>query len=811
MSQGAFNTKNLTTLNTARRINSTRLKHQGIVRLSRRSASTRMRVALNTEDLPTFHTVHQPFNINGLSPLCILRPSRRSVNTKTRVAVNTQNGCIHDSAIHPLTCKDRNFKGIAKQNRDESPRVDVKITRSLPTLDEPAAPRLNRLLSPMYVCQRPQSMSSHLPELAACTTEDSNLEDADADPLVSTNYGTFLRRSPTSLPSWDAEPNAPSWTYLRMPKDESTRATSWHLPARSDEHIPTQRDNWSSRSHPDVDGQSGTFVIYSPRDGVPETPVNSFTINDLTCLRANLRTGGCLVSVHKPAEATLWLENHWDSSLLTSIRNSGCGGPFACMLSPEKPALAIFASYRDPKFLNVAQSLAESSGFPVVIRPAIDNPASTLLTPETGPPKMSVNSGGIVGNNNQSGRDVNENAALPEGGHISRQPGIDGSGKDDDVDGARSSEHIVNAAGKPKASRSGVTSNIDGSEGRSAANDSVGGPSWVDEKWESPLHRTRVELELKLNTIYTYTISVSYTFKPEVISLIDLKIETRPRETQVDRSYANIGFVAHRKKSIIERQFLHRGYDLPDRLFQRGQHRQNQRGISGALGFSQGSPLATATLSYNRSDTATLRATDSKVMPKCRVDYEIGDRWNKANKSYSSYNIAYQTQNIRLDDERSEYRPLEVKVGMGINLDPAASVLTIEIRGLTCHRFKGSEKPLPQMSFVNRNQVLIWVSDPTSKSCIRGIVVLMSSYLENIRTEEKLSIYEQEEIELGTESLPKEGGFNRSVCIPPSSTTFDNLTTKNVFGQNLLRSPSAINALGAFFCNDINFTNNCAH
>ncbi|KAJ7320996.1 hypothetical protein DFH08DRAFT_385110 [Mycena albidolilacea] len=31
----------------------------------------------------------------------------------------------------------------------------------------------------------------------------------------------------------------------------------------------------------------------------------------------------------------------------------------------------------------------------------------------------------------------------------------------------------------------------------------------------------------------------------------------------------------------------------------------------------------------------------------------------------------------------------------------------------------------------------------------------MSSYLENIRTEEKLSIYEQEEIELGTESLPK--------------------------------------------------------
>ncbi|KAJ7320995.1 hypothetical protein DFH08DRAFT_385109 [Mycena albidolilacea] len=469
--------------------------------------------------------------------------------------------------------------------------------------------------------------------------------DNSGSDLEDTDLWVSPSPSPTGLPCWrtqeqNAEANTLSRTSLRHnPKDESTGNTSWHprpAPASSGGLMPRQRNDLSSRSHPDVDGQSGTFVIYSPRDAVPDKPIDSFAISDFTCLRANLRTGGCLVSVHAPAEATLWLENHWDSRLLTSIRNSGCGGPFACMLSPEKPALAIFASHKDPKYLNMAQSLAESSGFPVVIRPASDNPASTLLTPETDPPKMSVNSGGTVGNN-QSKRDVNENAALPEGGHISRQSGIDrdGSGKDDDVDGARSSEHTVNAAGNPKASRSGgVTSNIDGSEGRSAANNSAGGPSWVDEKWESPLHRTRVELELKLNTIYTYTISVSYTFKftinqrteipidlkdltrplsqPEVISLIDLKIETRPRETQVDRSYANIGFVVHRKKSVIERQFLHRGYDLPDRLFQRGQHRQNQRGIAGALGFSQGSPLATATLSYNRSDAATLGVTDSK-------------------------------------------------------------------------------------------------------------------------------------------------------------------------------------------------------
>jgi hypothetical protein len=51
--------------------------------------------------------------------------------------------------------------------------------------------------------------------------------------------------------------------------------------------------------------------------------------------------------------------------------------------------------------------------------------------------------------------------------------------------------------------------------------------------------------------------------------------------------------------------------------------------------------------------------------------------------------------------------------------------LTIEIRGLILAS-KGSEKPLPQISFVNRHQILVWVSDPMSRSPIRGIVVLIS-------------------------------------------------------------------------------------
>jgi hypothetical protein len=51
--------------------------------------------------------------------------------------------------------------------------------------------------------------------------------------------------------------------------------------------------------------------------------------------------------------------------------------------------------------------------------------------------------------------------------------------------------------------------------------------------------------------------------------------------------------------------------------------------------------------------------------------HEIGHEWNKDNKSYSSYNMSYQAQNMRLDIEQTDDDPLEVKVGMGINLRPA--------------------------------------------------------------------------------------------------------------------------------------------
>ncbi|KAJ7630141.1 hypothetical protein B0H17DRAFT_542003 [Mycena rosella] len=130
-------------------------------------------------------------------------------------------------------------------------------------------------------------------------------------------------------------------------------------------------------------------------------------------------------------------------------------------------------------------------------------------------------------------------------------------------------------------------------------------------------------------------------------------------------------------------------------------------------------------------------------MPRYLVDYEPGDEWDGAEKSYASFNIAYESQKAQLDIEPS-HSDLQVKTGMGINLRPS-----------------GLEQILPKISFINRNQVLIWVLDPTSKSRVRGIVVLMSSYLDNIRAKERLSIYEQEDIDLiNTATLKKREATN---------------------------------------------------
>ncbi|KAF8190596.1 hypothetical protein K438DRAFT_912741 [Mycena galopus ATCC 62051] len=253
--------------------------------------------------------------------------------------------------------------------------------------------------------------------------------------------------------------------------------------------------------------KTGTFVIYSPQgDPRPKTPLDSFTTNDLAFIETNLGIGGCLVSIYEPGEVSVWIEENWENPLVASVQNNGCSGPFAWMLSPEEPALAIFGFYQNPTVIEMAQSLADSSGFPVVIRPPEDNPELTLLTPDADMPDVPVDFG-VVRTDDHRGRDDEDGDELPPDDRI---PGPDSgsNGRDDDLDGAESNRPGLNAAGEQANNTNGAPPSINGD-----GDGGGGGPSKVNPDSQIPLHQIRVELGIKVKGAIPYPINVVCKFK----------------------------------------------------------------------------------------------------------------------------------------------------------------------------------------------------------------------------------------------------------------------------------------------------------
>ncbi|KAK7028603.1 hypothetical protein R3P38DRAFT_3518768 [Favolaschia claudopus] len=311
------------------------------------------------------------------------------------------------------------------------------------------------------------------------------------------------------------------------------------------------------------------------------------------------------------------------------------------MLSAEESALAIFGVVENTDIAYTVQSLANSSGFSVIVRPTDHDPAPTLLSPD--PPNFNTHNNPRDGEYNSS--DNNRSHSWDE------EDGFTPSGQNQGITKMVKETTIMLQLKTATLGAGGG----DGGDG--------GCPPTTDDQWESPLHRTRVKLDLQVDDLRRYAVILGCSFKfkinrdtdipidladltrplsqPEVISLFDITIETRPRETQVDRSYANFGFIAHRAASIVERTFLHRGFEQPDKIYKHGKQRETQQGVKASFGFSQGSPLLTSSFSYNWNNNLTMEATDNKAG---RVDYEPGDEWDNGGRSFSSYNIAYQPQ-----------------------------------------------------------------------------------------------------------------------------------------------------------------------
>ncbi|KAJ6467208.1 hypothetical protein C8R47DRAFT_816401 [Mycena vitilis] len=109
--------------------------------------------------------------------------------------------------------------------------------------------------------------------------------------------------------------------------------------------------------------------------------MSAFTDRELHAFEHALPSGGTTCSTHYPKHALSWVETHFNDGLLACMRLRGLGGPMATMLSPETPALAVFGSIKRKWVLRAAKTLADISGFPVIIQPRLDDPTLQWNSP----------------------------------------------------------------------------------------------------------------------------------------------------------------------------------------------------------------------------------------------------------------------------------------------------------------------------------------------------------------------------------------------------------------------------------------------
>jgi hypothetical protein len=228
------------------------------------------------------------------------------------------------------------------------------------------------------------------------------------------------------------------------------------------------------------------------------------------------------MSIHEPADAASWIEDNWDKPLVAFIRDHGYGGPIAWMLSPEESALAIFGSYDDPMVANMAKELADLSGFTAVVRPPDDNPAlcASLFVPRSRL-RFSARTGGTdhhngyvqfnnVGGDNDDrvGDSEDEGESMPEDERSPAESTGNGGRRNNDFVAAEFDGDGLNAA-VPETKPDGI--GLGGGDGGG------GEPTTVDGQWDSPLHRTRVTLQLKVSTAHIYPVTIGCNYRVNCI------------------------------------------------------------------------------------------------------------------------------------------------------------------------------------------------------------------------------------------------------------------------------------------------------
>ncbi|KAJ7481844.1 hypothetical protein FB451DRAFT_1444471 [Mycena latifolia] len=473
--------------------------------------------------------------------------------------------------------------------------------------------------------------------------------------------------------------------------------------------------------------QITTFVMYVPKTLSMSNDPTAIRPEDVRILEEHVPEGGNKISGHNSIQAENWVEQHYDTALLHSIRSLGLGGPLATMLSPDTPALTIFGSILDDHVLELAKTLSDVSGFAVMVRPTEDDPLTIFILERN---EMDIDIDIETGYSTEGSDDGIEQET---------QESVNSDADDSDTDSGE--DYETGGAFRPRGGAlrtDAITNQVDP--------DYIV-PAGIDRPDGS--HRARVKLHLQLheNCEYNVAISSKTTFKfqtekaeiphvleepitrPQLLSCVDLKVETRPFQVLVDRSYSNLGFIVHRPNSIAGREYLPRGFDPPSATATYGIQKSTENAGSLVFGLDSMQPTVTAKLSYRRNNGETVQLEDDKPAPPCHVQEQIGEEWDMADKSYSSYDVAWHP----LPMKNGNPRPVNIRFGMGIE-------------------FFGKEERyitrLPTISHILRNQIILWVFDPELKAKVRGMIVLTSTYIPDIKIAEPLTIAEDEVVDL---------------------------------------------------------------
>ncbi|KAF7366996.1 hypothetical protein MSAN_00958400 [Mycena sanguinolenta] len=485
-------------------------------------------------------------------------------------------------------------------------------------------------------------------------------------------------------------------------------------------------------------------VIYG---GHPTNDQIAFRCADVATLDRELTSGGVLVSVYSVPDAVTWVEAHYDDPLLCAIRARNFEGPLAIPLSPEEPALAIFGSIADALIPQLAKELARVSGFAVMVRPRADNPMPNFA----------------------SAHDITASDSVSGDVSVGKVARLRGGAGDDDL-----------GSGEPPA-------------------------------WEGEYHDFTINLRLKTNgdtPLYEVNIRSYIKFKtqsmknsnlaiitprPEVLSFVSLIIKLRREETQLDRSFSNIGLLAHRPNSISNCDFLDVGYEPPAATLKRTSGQSTSVTGGGTFGLTGLLPSFTATGGYTRGGSEAVESTDQKPMPKCNIRYDPGRGWDpeeaeRAGKDFQSYDVSWFPETNR---DKVAYE-MRVEFGLGIII-----------------RHNKRFKPhLPRISSIVRDQIVIWVKDPGLRSQCRGVMLLTSTYIPDALCDERLTIHSRTTVDLSTTStqnipvgvpvaVPDELGVSVSVVPLDRSKTRQSSKISKLFGRLSLKSSSTSGKMAA--------------